>query len=44
MIETRGTQNPILMFGNTLPAEKSVTFRATSNGFPLLMIPAAFET
>jgi hypothetical protein len=32
------------MFGNTLPAEKSVAFRATGNGFPLLMIPAPFET
>ena len=43
-IKTGSTQNPIFMFGNTLPAEKSVTFRATGNGFALLMIPTPFET
>jgi hypothetical protein len=38
-MQTNGAQNPILMFGNTLPAEKPATFGTSGNSFPLLMIP-----
>ena len=39
--ETGRTENPVLMLGDALSAEKSATFRTTGNRFPILMIPAA---
>jgi hypothetical protein len=38
--ETFGTQNAILMLGDTFSAKKTTAFRATGNSFPILMIPA----